>query len=161
MGCESWSSAQAMAKVQPGEPWFHHLCLRNALWKVWIRCQSLDSPPSLQFPDVTAVPEYGLCSKKWSSPPCVLTHLGPDFFTIRSTKNGLGWNLSAHLLPAPCHGQGHPPLDQVTQSSPSLALDPFRDGNLLNRPSSWQKLWTCESSAWATGQSSSKWNFSC
>lgn len=101
------------------------ICLRNALWKVWIRCLNFYSPPSLQFSGVPAVPEDGHCPKKWFSPCYVLTACkpAPDVSIIRSSKNGLGWNLKPHLIP---NGQGHPPLDQVTHSSIQPGLGHFQ-----------------------------------
>lgn len=39
----------------------------------------------------------------------------------------IGRDLKAHLIPTPCHGQGHLPLDQVLQAPSNLVFDTFRE----------------------------------
>lgn len=101
-----------------GRAWWavlYHPYLRNTLWKVWIRCQSFDSPPSLQFSGVTAVPENGLRPKRWVSPPHVLTAyepaLGTWFLHRKTMKEWFGlepesWKPeSSSCSCPPCHGE--------------------------------------------------------
>lgn len=40
----------------------------------------------------------------------------------------VGRDLKAHLAPTPCHGQGHPPPDQVAQIHIQPGLNTSRDG---------------------------------
>jgi len=43
------------------------------------------------------------------------------------SQNGLGWK-GPHLIPKPCHGQGHLPPDQFAQSLVQPGLEHFQEG---------------------------------
>jgi len=42
----------------------------------------------------------------------------------------VGRDLKDHLVPTPCHEQGHLPLDQVAQSSIQPGLEHFQGGDI-------------------------------
>jgi len=44
----------------------------------------------------------------------------------------VGRDLKDHLVPTPCRGQGHVPLDQVAQSSIQPGLEHFQGGGIHN-----------------------------
>jgi len=42
----------------------------------------------------------------------------------------IGTDLKDYLVPTPCHGQGHLPLDQVSQSPMQPGLEHFQGGGI-------------------------------